>query len=88
MAELNIDKMAQNVAERVMQELRDNGVFVSRWVPVSERLPEEYCLFCDIDGDVYYGHIYCNKWWAEGQDDRIKNVVAWMPLPPSYQRGL
>ena len=56
----------------------------SEWIPVSERLPEEYCLFCDIDGDVYYGHIYDKKWWADGQDDRIKKVVAWMPLPEPY----
>ena len=57
----------------------------SEWIPVSERLPEEYCLFCDIDGDVYYGHIYDKKWWAEGQNDRIKNVTAWMPLPQPYK---
>lgn len=42
MAVINIEKMAQNVAEKAMQELRNNGVFVSRWIPVSERLPEEY----------------------------------------------
>lgn len=55
------------------------------WIPVSKRLPEEYCLFCDIDGDVFYGHIYDGRWWAEGQDDRIKNVIAWMPLPEPYK---
>lgn len=42
MAEINIEKMAQNVAEKAIQELRDNGVFFSRWIPVSEKLPEEY----------------------------------------------
>jgi hypothetical protein len=57
----------------------------TEWIPVSERLPEGYCLFCDIDGDVYYGHIYDKKWWAEGQNDRIKNVTAWMPLPEPYK---
>lgn len=56
-----------------------------RWIPVSERLPKGYCLFCDIDGDVFYGHIYDKKWWAEGQDDRIKNVIAWMPTPEPYK---
>lgn len=39
MAEINIEKMAQNVAEKAIKELRDNGVFVGRWIPVSERLP-------------------------------------------------
>lgn len=56
-----------------------------KWISVSEGLPKGYCLFCDIDGDVYYGHIYDNKWWADGQDDRIKNVIAWMPLPEPYK---
>lgn len=41
MAEINIEKMAHNVAQKAIQELRDNGVFVSRWIPVSERLPEK-----------------------------------------------
>ena len=41
MAEINIEKMAQNVARKAMQELRDNGVFVGRWIPVSEGLPKE-----------------------------------------------
>lgn len=41
MAEINIEKMAQNVAEKAIQELRDNGVFVSRWIPVSEGLPKK-----------------------------------------------
>jgi hypothetical protein len=59
----------------------------TEWIPVSERLPEGYCLFCDIDGDVYYGHIYDKKWWAEGQNDRIKNVTAWMPLPEPYKES-
>jgi len=58
-----------------------------RWIPISERLPEEHCLFYDIDGDIYYGHIYDNKWWAEGQNDKIKNVVAWMPLTGSIVVG-
>lgn len=54
MAEINIEKMAQNVAQRAIQELRDNGVFVSRWIPVSERLPEDgtYLVTLEI---VYSG---------------------------------
>jgi hypothetical protein len=56
-----------------------------RWIPCSDHLPDGYCLFCDTDGDIYYGHIYDNKWWAEGQNDKIKNVVAWMPLPEPFK---
>ena len=39
--EINIEKMAQVVADRAIQELRDNGIFVSIWTPVSEGLPKE-----------------------------------------------
>ena len=49
MAVINIEKMAQNVAQRAMQELRDNGVFVSRWIPVKfrELMEEEKERFRD-----------------------------------------
>ena len=41
MAEINIEKMAQDVAKKAIQELRDNGVFVGRWIPVKDRLPQK-----------------------------------------------
>lgn len=52
MAEINIEKMAQNVSKKVIQELRDNGVFVGRWIPVSEELPKEWKF---ISNDGYVG---------------------------------
>lgn len=71
----------QSAQDKIIKALEQKP----RWIPVSERLPEGYCMFCDIDGDVFYGHIYDKKWWAEGQDDRIKNVIAWMPTPEPYK---
>lgn len=49
MAEINIEKMTQNVAEKAIQELRDNGVFVGRWIPIKTRplTGEEKVLFSD-----------------------------------------
>lgn len=41
MAVINIEKMAHNVAEKAMRELRGNGVFIGRWIPVSEGLPKD-----------------------------------------------
>ena len=84
MAELNIEKMAQNVAQKVIQELRDNGVFIGRWIPVSERLPEtgDYVL-CSI-ADHYSKHkILISQYnredfWSNGI------IEAWMPLPKPY----
>lgn len=53
MAEINIEKMAQDVAQKAIQELRDNGVFVSRWIPVkfrplSDEEQKEYPNYCYI----------------------------------------
>lgn len=80
MAEINIEKMAQNVAQKALQELRDNGVFVSRWIPVSERLPEEngYYLTTTMNHEVY-----CDYWNGECFD-RTETVIAWKPLPAPY----
>lgn len=54
MAEINIEKMAQNVAKKAIQELRDSGIFVGRWIPVSEGTPKhggEYMLWGKICAD-------------------------------------
>ena len=55
MAELKVDftKMAQNVAEKAMQELRDNGVFVGRWIPVNEHEAMFPCLATDKFGQIF-----------------------------------
>lgn len=61
-----------------------------KWVPVSEKLPPNYiiCLFCDIDGDIFYGHrTYENNWYAANINDEICGVVAWQELPEPYKEG-
>ena len=96
MAEINIEKMAQNVAEKAIQELRDNGVFVSRWIPVSERLPEEtgwYLVTFKIYGG---GYAVCElsyrkpeNYWTDKDVSRkvLSNdeILAWMPLPLPWE---
>ena len=56
-----------------------------RWIPVSEKSPEEgqMCLVCDrgaIGIDTYIGHgnPYNWKWYVRDYD-------AWMPLPDPYK---
>lgn len=96
MAEINIEKMAQNIAKKAIQELRDNGVFISKWIPVSERLPEDYeTVIASVDrGGVYPEARYskeCGWEWAyeSGADywEELDEVKAWMPLPTPYRGG-
>lgn len=63
----------------------DKAKTVNDWIPCSERLPEDrqHILFCDIDGDEYIGKYYEDRWYADFED-RIKNVIAWMPLPEPF----
>lgn len=101
MAEINIEKLAQDVAEKSIQVLRDNGVFIGRWIPISERFPEEngeYLItwttsqskrpFIVIsEGEVTSEYDHEFEWLLE---DYVKNypdvkVIAWMPLPKPYK---
>ncbi len=96
MAEINIEKMAHNVAEKAMQELRDNGVFVSRWIPVTEDAPPKgtICLWCNKQGSVFISEItyrsesssYVGKhgYFSNGLEN-YGDIVAWMPLPEPYE---
>jgi hypothetical protein len=66
---------------------------VSRWIPCSERLPEDFvwCLVCMSDGCIRLGkwngeYDEQGVWWVSHQNSggklyRIKNVPHWMPLP-------
>ena len=71
---------------------------VMRWIPVTERLPENDVdvLICINNGDVFVArrytiHSYSGtysgwndavKWWAPDDEDLVK---AWMPLPEPYR---
>jgi len=67
------------------------------WIPVTERLPEEYkdvlcyyeyfrygdynCVFRTIDRG-YYGN---GRWGGEAGQGHKNKVLAWMPLPEPYK---
>ena len=70
-----------------------------QWIPVTERLPEEYkdvlcyyeyfrygdynCMFRTIDRG-YYGN---GRWGGEAGQGHKNKVLAWMPLPEPYKEG-
>lgn len=91
MAEISIEKMAQNAARIAMQELRGNGVFIGRWIPVSESLPVKgkQVLCCNKQGSVFTSAItYRNAYMiAYGMITfgQHCDVIAWMPLPEPYE---
>ena len=64
-----------------------------RWIPVSERLPEdERRVLCTVQSGEHFYVVPCvwvqsvNKWLPEihGNHD---NVIAWMRLPEPYKGG-
>lgn len=61
-----------------------------RWIPVSERLPEELhsvLVYCPTTDNIYCAFLENGKWfifYAEEQPQINEIVIAWMPLPKSY----
>ena len=64
-----------------------------RWIPVSERLPEDgqNVLFCDNDGYIMVGYHIKGRpgthFSQDGTYEDMKNVTAWMPLPEPYSES-
>lgn len=64
-----------------------------RWIPVSERLPEDEqeILFSTKTGRVHSGKYHdddsANRWYSHRDKCRAWNnvVSAWMPLPEPYK---
>lgn len=56
----------------------------SKWVPISERSPENgYYLWCARGGEIQKDY-YWNGHWKFAEDYGYE-VMAWMPLPKPYK---
>lgn len=70
---------------RVKQML---DMYVPKWIPVSERLPEsgECILICSADGGVAEGYYSQDGLWRQFRWSAIvESVIAWMPLPEPFK---
>lgn len=59
----------------------------SRWVPVTERLPDGECIVLGFQNEMLIGYIYedpCSDtmYSAENNGVILHNVTHWMPKPP------
>ena len=61
-----------------------------RWIPVSERLPEEniaVLVWCPERKNIYCAYLDEDQWWIFGAylQKVTFDVIAWMPLPTPYK---
>ena len=64
-----------------LKQLRDK----TRWIPISERLPEKYTytLWCASSGCVRSDY-FNGEFWEDAKK-YCYEVIAWMPLPEPYK---
>lgn len=69
--------------------IHEDAKAAEQWISVADRYPEDGendVLVCDYDGDIYKGYLSEYGGWRRSDDfEKIKSVVAWMPLPEPYK---
>jgi hypothetical protein len=106
MAEANLEKLVETAVDAALdfeyegktirewvQEIAEAD-YVGKWIPVSERLPEEgKTVMASTNYGIYpearYSEKYGWKWpWEVGEDywtEIVDSVEAWMELPEPYK---
>lgn len=59
-----------------------------KWIPCSERKPkQQQQVIITDEGDVLTGYINSLNEWMDFHGNRLKGVIAWMPLPEPYKEN-
>jgi hypothetical protein len=76
-------EVSSHTAGDVADHLIANGVTIQKWIPVSERLPEEFqrVLICGAYKFLAVGRVMNGRWVISWNNDEAKSVTHWMPLP-------
>ncbi|MBO4863834.1 MAG: DUF551 domain-containing protein [Eubacterium sp.] len=77
-------------ARRIIEDMPSVTPQQTSWIPVSERLPEDYIhVLCQFTlggmGECYLAHGVFHV--VGGLVMTCNEVIAWMPLPERYERG-
>lgn len=69
-----------------LEQLRELVKTERRWIPVTERLPEDLCpVLVSLKGlkKAFVGRYQDSEWWSEGASSRpfMLEVTHWMPQP-------
>lgn len=59
-------------------------MFIDRWIPVDERLPEEPGCWCQVTRIIRNERWVTDSYWS-GDYWEHDDVIAWKPLPEPYQ---
>ena len=86
-AQIRIDRddmkdLVNEAANEIVDKMEEPKAW---WIPVSERLPEEYAqyLVCFKTGHCYVYWLEDSD-WARGMAEK-EGIIAWMPLPEPYK---
>lgn len=79
----------ERVIDRLPQYYPENAVEETRWIPCSERLPEDNTdvIICFYNGEVIGMRYLGNGIFQGVYEHTTKAIVAWMPLPKPYREG-
>ena len=82
-----VDKLDYCAVQAFADHLIANGVTIQKWIPVTERLPEDNsnviaCLWIGEESRIYPAFYAHGVWWDRVFSTPTTNTTThWMPLP-------